>query len=130
MDDSASKRQLSGLGPVITTKRRRTGAHSPVATLQEPSPSLSPSGWRQEDTAKIAQGVPCDDNGIHAAKPEACGKPLAFADKRAQMADALPFNKNHEGCFHTANNIIKGMVIDGEASSHDVITDSVIVTAM
>ncbi|KAK8099288.1 uncharacterized protein PG998_012529 [Apiospora kogelbergensis] len=79
---------------------------------------------------EIAQGVSLDDNGIHAAKPEACGKPLAFADKRAQMADALPFNKNHEGCFHTANNIIKGMVIDGEASSHDVITDSVIVTAI
>ncbi|KAK7957918.1 hypothetical protein PG988_012766 [Apiospora saccharicola] len=40
---------------------------------------------------------------IHAHKPELCGRPLAYAYKRGQLADALQFKKSHEGFLHTTD---------------------------
>ncbi|KAK8080966.1 hypothetical protein PG997_008784 [Apiospora hydei] len=67
--------------------------------------------------------VECGVAGLHAGKPEACDRPIALADKRAQIADALPFNRNHEGCFRTSMSTLKGMVIDGAASPRAMVPD-------
>ncbi|KAK8867551.1 rheb small monomeric GTPase [Apiospora arundinis] len=66
-----------------------------------------------EDAVETAQGTSHNDSDIHTGKSPACGRPLVFADKRAQIANALPFNRNHEGCFHTQDDILKGMMLDG-----------------
>ncbi|KAK8070945.1 hypothetical protein PG997_011148 [Apiospora hydei] len=149
MGRTTAKRELAQLGPILNTKRRRvdvasdSASESPVAEIQQLTPSRSlshpPSFPEQELASAIsnatgatndASNIPVESNDIHVCKPEACDRPIAFADKRAQIADALPFNRNHEGCFYTSKNILKGMVIDGAASPRATITDSVIVTTV
>ncbi|KAK8073793.1 hypothetical protein PG994_004692 [Apiospora phragmitis] len=142
MHQSASKHQLSQLGPILDTKRRRfevadhTINESFIAQTQETSLSSSSSNQQQEAATiatvatVVAQCAPVKLDDIHADKPEACDQPIAFADKRGQLADALPLNKNHEGCFYTVDNTLKGMVLDGAASTHVMITDSIIITTI
>ncbi|KAK8128825.1 PARP-domain-containing protein [Apiospora sp. TS-2023a] len=59
-----------------------------------------------------------------------CGRPLAFAYKRGQLADALQFEKNHEGFLHTTDNVAKGTVLDATTSPHMRIEDGVIRTTI
>ncbi|KAK8010101.1 hypothetical protein PG990_009066 [Apiospora arundinis] len=39
---------------------------------------------------------------------------LAPADKRVQLADVLPFNRNHEEFSHNQDNILKSRIVEGD----------------
>ncbi|KAK8040511.1 hypothetical protein PG991_000299 [Apiospora marii] len=80
--------------------------------------------------ATVTKGAALSPDDIHGHKAEPCGRPLAFADKRGQLADALPFNKNHEGFLYTVDNVAKGMILDAATSPHAMINDSVIITTI
>lgn len=151
MNRRVSKRQLSELGPILETKRRRVEVADHANQDQHtPTDLLSSQGQQQESipsssqdqqqraatevapitTATVTTAIAPRSDNIHANKPEPCGRPPAFADKRGQLADALPFNKNHEGFLHTVDNVAKGMVLDAATSPRIMITDSVIITTM
>ncbi|KAK8024101.1 oxoglutarate iron-dependent oxygenase protein [Apiospora rasikravindrae] len=152
MNPTTPKRELAQLGPILTTKRRRIGVardvanEVPVAEIQQPTSSRSPSRTlsdREQElaitvvaasnataTSNTTLNTPVESADLHAGKPEACDRPIAFADKRAQIANALPLTNNHQGCLHTAKNTLLGMVIDGADSPRELITDSVIVTTI
>lgn len=66
----------------------------------------------------------------HANKPEPHGQPLAWAEKRAALNDALPYFKSHQGSVYTAGLMPKGMLIDGIVGTRDHFSSEVIITSM
>ncbi|KAI2781474.1 hypothetical protein F4815DRAFT_492668 [Daldinia loculata] len=66
----------------------------------------------------------------HANKPEPHGQPLAWAEKRAALNDALPYFKSHQGSVYTAGLMPKGMLIDGIVGTRDHFSSEVIITSI
>ena len=151
--------QLSHLEPILDTKRRRVqgpnnhASESRVAPIQElisssahnqQEATTTSSSYQdqQQEAAGAATGAieiaPATDAKVATISlddvienmPEPCGQPHVFAYKRGQLADALQFNKNHEGCLYTVDNVAKGMVLDAVTSPHTMIDNSIIITTM
>ncbi|KAK8067960.1 hypothetical protein PG996_007072 [Apiospora saccharicola] len=139
---SLSKDQETGITPPSFEDQQTANAPSSSQHRQQESiPPSSSQDQQQEDTTtaiSAAEITPATTaristsrlDDIHAHKPEPCGQPLAYAYTRGQLADALQFNKNHEGFLHTTGNVAKGMVLDAATSPHIMINDSVIITTI
>ncbi|KAH6697235.1 hypothetical protein F5X68DRAFT_226622 [Plectosphaerella plurivora] len=58
------------------------------------------------------------------------GEPPVWAEKRQALCDALPYFKSHQGSLYTSKLVAKGILIDGELSIRDILTQDVIITAL
>ncbi|KAI1479818.1 hypothetical protein F4774DRAFT_418654 [Daldinia eschscholtzii] len=104
-----------------------------------PSVSQTPESQQAEprrvtrSRAKLVQTVAdahASPSDVHAGKPEPCGQPVAWADKRAALNDALPYFKAHQGSVHTKELVPRGMLIDGIVGIRDCFYSQVIVTSI
>ncbi|KAI1654716.1 hypothetical protein F4813DRAFT_398851 [Daldinia decipiens] len=85
---------------------------------------------KRETASNTVTSTSIDPAEAHANKPEPHGQPLAWADKRAALNDALPYFKSHQGGVYSAGLMPKGMLIDGIVGTRDHFSSQVIVTSI
>ncbi|KAK6952085.1 hypothetical protein Daesc_006614 [Daldinia eschscholtzii] len=106
--------------------------HAPSVSQMPGSQQVRPrrvtrSRAKLVETVADAHASPAD---VHANKPEPYGQPVAWADKRAALNDALPYFKAHQGSVHTKDLVPKGMLIDCIVGIRDYFSSQVIVTSI
>jgi len=61
-------------------------------------------------------------------KPEPCGQPPVWAEKRQQLCDTVSYYKAHQSGPYTRDNTVYGQLIDKEGEALDVFNDQVVIT--
>ncbi|KAI0119492.1 hypothetical protein F4814DRAFT_458716 [Daldinia grandis] len=129
--------------PVKLPAKRKHGEleedKNPSGVVQAPMPHKVESdrvtrsqakSARQKTASNTATSTSQNPAEAHANKPEPHGQPLAWANKRAALNDALPYFKSHQGSVYTADLMPKGMLIDGVVGIRDHFSSQVVITSI
>lgn len=149
-DDEVSN-QLEGSAtmssPSRPSKRAKTDAEFNVDRQLTPSDSEDPAssvespvkekGIKKRKAAKklAGQRKPAKKAvkeayhlDVQTGKPEPFGEPPAWAFKRQQLCETLPYYRAYDGAAYTNEGILYAMLIDREVGVRDQFTDQIIIT--
>ncbi|XDG07690.1 hypothetical protein ABKA04_007305 [Annulohypoxylon sp. FPYF3050] len=62
-------------------------------------------------------------------RPEPSGAPPAWSERRAAIADCLPYFNAHQGAVTQTNNLLTGLLVDSQVAIRDYFDDQVIITS-